>query len=129
VHLLTREAVELYLSRLRPNGIVAFHISNRYLTLEPVLAALAQEQGLVALANLDNRIPEAEVEKGRRASHWVLLARTGEPLASLRDQSGWHPPTRTDRVRRWTDDYSNILQALLLHCEEDHAPAVSGRPI
>jgi hypothetical protein len=115
VHLLTREAVELYLSRLRPNGIVAFHISNRYLTLEPVLAALAQEQGLVALANLDNRIPEAEVEKGRRASHWVLLARTGEPLASLRDQSGWHPPTRTDRVRPWTDDYSNILQALLLH--------------
>ena len=52
VHLLTREAIDLYLSRLRPDGIVAVHISNRYLNLEPVLAALAQRDGLAAIVNL-----------------------------------------------------------------------------
>jgi hypothetical protein len=115
VHLLTREAIELYLSRIGGGGIVAIHISNRYLRLEPVLAALAQEQGLIALANFDGRIPEADGSKGRLASHWVLLARSPEPLSRLIGQPGWYSPATNKRVKPWTDDYSNILQAVLLH--------------
>jgi spermidine synthase len=115
VHLLTREAIELYLSRIRGGGIVAIHISNRYLRLEPVLAALAQEQGLTALANFDGRIPEADGSKGRLASHWVLLARSREPLSHLIGQPGWYSPPTNGRVKPWTDDYSNILQVVLLH--------------
>jgi hypothetical protein len=67
------------MSRLRTDGVVAVHISNRYLKLEPVLAALAQQRGLFALANIDARIPEADASKGRMASHWVLLAQSREP--------------------------------------------------
>jgi spermidine synthase len=115
VHLLTREAIELYLSRVRRAGIVTVHISNRYLKLEPILGALAQQQGLFALANFDDRISEAEANKGRFASHWVMLARTREPLASLEGRPGWRSPAINDRVRPWTDDYSNILQALALN--------------
>ena len=115
VHLLTQEAIELYLSRVRSGGIVAVHISNRYLALEPVLAAVARQQGLFALANFDNRIPEADVSKGRFASHWVMLARTRESLADLEGRPGWRSPAIDDRVRLWTDDYSNILQAFVLH--------------
>ena len=113
VHLLTQEAVELYMSRLRTDGVVAVHISNRYLKLEPVLAALAQQRGLFALANFDGRIPVADANKGRMASHWVLLARSREPLAHLSGQPGWYSPKTNERVKPWTDDYSNILQALL----------------
>jgi hypothetical protein len=115
VHLLTQEAVELYLSRLRPDGIVAVHISNRYLNLEPVLATLAELDGLFALANLDNRIPDADAKIGRFASNWVLLARTREPLATLVGRPGWRSPARSGHVKPWTDDYSNILQVLTLH--------------
>ena len=103
------------MSRLRTDGVVAVHISNRYLKLEPVLAALAQQRGLFALANFDGRIPEADANKGRMASHWVLLARSREPLAHLSGQPGWYSPKTNKHVRPWTDDYSNILQALVLH--------------
>jgi len=115
VHLMTQEAIELYLSRVRLEGIVAVHISNRYLRLEPVLAAIARQQGLFALANFDKRLPEAEAKSGRFASHWVMLARTRAPLASLEGRPGWRVPAMNDTVRPWTDDYSNILQALALH--------------
>jgi hypothetical protein len=94
---------------------VAVHISNRYLNLEPVLAAQAQQQGLFALANLDDRIPEVDARKGRYGSRWVLLARTPEPLVNLVGRPGWRSPAINERVRPWSDDYSNILQAVLLH--------------
>jgi len=112
VHLLTREAVELYLSRLQPSGVVAVHISNRYLNLEPVLGALTRQDGLFALANVDDRIPDADTSKGRFPSHWVMIARSPEPLARLVSRPGWRPPVFLDRVRPWTDDYSNIIQVL-----------------
>jgi spermidine synthase len=112
VHLLTREAMELYLSRLQPFGIVAVHVSNRYVNLEPVLAALASEDGLTALANIDDRIPQHDAARGRFASHWVMMARMPEPLADLAGRSGWHAAAMNAHVKPWTDDYSNILQVL-----------------
>jgi SAM-dependent methyltransferase len=114
VHMLTREALDLYLSRLKPDGIVAVHISNRYLDLEPLIAALAEESKLFALAKLDGRVPEPDASKGRFPSHWVVLARSGETLAFLENQPGWRTPVVNPRVRPWTDDYSNILHVLTL---------------
>jgi hypothetical protein len=115
VHLLTREALELYFARIRPDGVVAVHISNRYLKLEPVLAALVERQGLFAVANFDGGIPAEEQRKGRFASHWVILTRSPEQLARLKGRPGWRSPTIAERVSPWTDDYSNILQALALN--------------
>jgi hypothetical protein len=113
VHLLTREAIHLYFSRLRSEGVVAVHISNRYLKLEPVLAALAERDGLFALASVDDRISETEMNVGKFPSHWVVMARTAQPLARLVGQAGWRSPDFKPRVRVWTDDYSNILQAFV----------------
>jgi hypothetical protein len=113
VHLLTSEAIHLYFSRLRTEGVVAFHISNRYLKLEPVLAALAERDGLFALASVDDRLSAMETNVGKFPSHWVVMARTAQPLAGLAGHAGWRSPDFKPRVRVWTDDYSNILQALV----------------
>ena len=109
VHLLTSEAVALYFSRLAQDGVLAIHISNGYLNLEPVIGAIAREHGLAALANLDASVPAADMKEGRLPSHWVLLARSPEPLATLAEQAGWRPTEVRPRIPHWTDDYSNIL--------------------
>ena len=75
VHLITREAVELYLRKLAPDGWLAFHISNRYLDLEPVLANLATDLRLAALGCDDMSLTAAEFATGREQAHWVVMAR------------------------------------------------------
>jgi hypothetical protein len=114
VHLLTKEALELYMSRLRSGGVIAVHISNRYLDLEPALAALAQEVGLLGIVNTDNRFPDADAMQGRLKSTWIIMARTGEPLINLSREPGWRLPTTRPRIAPWTDDYSNVFQVLVL---------------
>src|SRR5262249_21441939 len=114
VHLLTKEALQLYLSRLRSGGLIAVHISNRYLDLEPALAALAREAGLSGIVKADNRFSDADAMLGRLKSTWMIMARTGEPLMHLSSEPGWRRPTTMSRIAPWTDDYSNIIQALML---------------
>ena len=115
VHLMAREAFELYLSRLKAGGIIAVHISNRFLSLEPVIGAMAQSEGLYALANQDLRIPDEDVKKGRRATHWVLLAKDRNALVSLEGRPGWRPAIVNPAIGPWSDDYSNILQVFARH--------------
>jgi hypothetical protein len=112
VHLLTREAIDLYFSRLVEDGVLALHISNGYLNLEPVIGALAHQQKLFALANLDTQVPKSDIQVGRLPSHWVLLARSSRPLAQLVGKPGWRSPDTDEHVAGWTDDYSNILHVL-----------------
>lgn len=76
VHLLTNEAVQLYLDRLTDDGILALHISNKYVRLEPVVAAIAAHHNLVARVWND----DAERQHGKTASSWVVLARSREAL-------------------------------------------------
>ena len=111
VHLMTREALELYLRRLDPDGILAFHISNRHLDLEPILAALAAENGLVALVRRDSRSPEAS-ERGQSPSEWLVMARRSDALGSLASDPRWTRPAAPAGTRVWADDYSDILAVL-----------------
>lgn len=112
VHLLTREALALYLSRLEPHGLMAFHVSNRHLDLEPVLGDLAVADGLVALTREDLDVPQARVEEGASGSTVVVIARTREDLALLASAPGWRD-TRTDpSAGVWTDDYSSVFAIL-----------------
>jgi hypothetical protein len=113
IHLLTREAVGLYQSRLRPAGMIAIHISNRYLNLEPVLAAIARDDGLSALGRFDGDIADADAKRGRWPSVWVALGHTGSPIDSLTGL-GWHELSATKRGFAWTDDYSNLVHVLRL---------------
>jgi hypothetical protein len=107
VHLVTREALEVYLSRLAPGGIVAFHVSNRYLNLEPVVAALAYDAGLAARAGQG---PRNRNSRGYESnSTWIALARDEAHLGPLVADSSWWKPRLDPDVGTWTDDYSSIL--------------------
>lgn len=111
VHLITREAVRLYLRKLAPGGFVAFHISNRHLDLEPVLAGIAEEAGLAGVTRHDDSIADTDRERGKLSSHWVVLAQTRDVLKVLID-AGWEELSDRNRTRPWTDDFSNIIGAL-----------------
>lgn len=112
VHLLTREAMDLYLSRLRPGGVIAFHISNRYLDLRPVVGALADDAGLIALVRrdfYDETSPEgrAAVAAYRLKSAWVVVTDNQRAIHALIATGQWDQIAPSRDV--WTDDRSNIL--------------------
>jgi spermidine synthase len=108
VHLLTREALELYVSKLRPGGLIAFHVTNRHLELAPVVARAARALGLAAVERDDR----AEGARGTRTpSRWVVIARSQQRLEPLLERSGWRIP-EVSAGRVWTDDYSNVLSVV-----------------
>ncbi|HKF43391.1 MAG TPA: fused MFS/spermidine synthase [Thermoanaerobaculia bacterium] len=107
VHLLTREAVEIYLSRLEPGGILALHLSNRQLNLVPVAQAVAS--GL--------RLPLCIVDRDERgeavwATTWALYSRDPSALAIPRISASCTHKDDKERIRLWTDDYSNFFQLI-----------------
>jgi spermidine synthase len=128
VHLITWEALQLYLEHMRPDGIVLFHISNRYLNLRPVLANFAEKGGLTGYVFSD----DDESAAGKARSSWVAIARKPEHLDKLLNEPTWekmqpalqaatlivgHPSIKASwqalkpnpKVGVWTDDYSNLL--------------------
>jgi MFS family permease/SAM-dependent methyltransferase len=111
VHLITREALQAYLRHMKPDGIVAFHVSNRFLDLIPVVARLAKELGLHAVLISDD--PEDEDKTIRSRSDWVLVSRDPEALeADAIVEAGATPAEDRPEWRTWTDDYSNLIQIL-----------------
>jgi hypothetical protein len=110
LHLITREALALYLQKLAPRGVIAFHITNRHLDLEPVLANLAQDAGLFALHQRDSDISVAEYRQGKRPSHWVVMTRQPSSLAGLTTDPRWQPPCQRADVGVWTDDYASLFR-------------------
>jgi len=109
VHLLTREAVELYRQRLKPGGVIALHVSNSHLDLRPVVVSIAAELGLQTAYVAD---PGIAGDDSTSSSDWILLSdeRLVLDLPPVREASTPVPPRVG--VRTWTDDYSNILQVL-----------------
>ena len=106
VHLITREALGVYLRHVKPDGIVAFHVSNRFLNLGPVVGQIAKASGAFAV----NVYEKGEEDKTQ--SDWVLVSRDPKALEvrlikdasePVEDQPGW---------RLWTDDYNNLVQVL-----------------
>lgn len=113
VHLLTREALQLYVSKLDESGLLFFHISNRYMNLVPVLDRLASSLDLLALVRHDGQATRAEREDGKFPSRWVVMARRKAILAEFLSDPRWKPLTgRSTAGDLWTDDYSNILRVI-----------------
>ena len=111
VHLLTREAVELYLHKLRPDGLLAFHISNNYLDLKPVVGGIARSLGDIALAQ--NYVPSPEqARRGASRSTWVVVARNESALAPLKNDPRWARLDQISGLPVWTDQFSNILSVM-----------------
>ncbi len=111
MHLLTREAFATYAKRLNPEGLLLVHISNRYLDLEPVIAAAAKEGGWDARM----RFYQPAIKDARyhySASNWIAMSRSRATLARLTATTGedlWQDPTGRPGFRAWTDDYGSIL--------------------
>jgi spermidine synthase len=96
LHLLTIEAFQLYFRHLKPDGVLAVHITNRYLDLAPVVAGACEPLG--KRVRVESSAPEPNI--GTEAAVWAVVTASAEPL-----------PARRHR-RAWSDDYSNLLQVV-----------------
>lgn len=110
VHLLTREAFELYSTQLSASGTLAVHISNHYLDLRQVVANNASGLGGYILIRDESKSPEVENTPGRAATIWVAVVRDESLAVKLRNL-GWDELV-PDGKTIWTDDYSNLVKVL-----------------
>jgi SAM-dependent methyltransferase len=120
VHLITREAIELYKQKLKPDGLLVINIANRYINFQPVLGNLAEATKLEAIVAVDR----GNSAEDRYPSHWVVMARDHKAFGTLLTAAApdgesegkpWFAPLPPDRqagVGVWTDDFSNILRVL-----------------
>ncbi|MEJ1127890.1 fused MFS/spermidine synthase [Variovorax sp. CCNWLW225] len=108
VHLLTAEALDVYLRHMKPDGIVAFHVSNRYLELAPVVARIAALKGVHAVLVSD----DAKESKWLNSTDWVLVARDPAALAREPLRGAASPIALPANTRPWTDDFNNLLGVL-----------------
>jgi len=106
IHLMTQEAIALYTSKLATGGLLAFHISNRSLKLDTVLAELAKRNGATCLSFADG---EHNPLSGKDPSEWLVMARHSPAFDNLAQDPRWRVVDPGDGARAWTDDFSNIL--------------------
>jgi hypothetical protein len=115
-HLLTVEAVRMYLSKLKPDGVVILHLSNRNLNLlEPAQAVVADAGGHALLQ--DYRADRARPSLWESSEEVVIASPTRQGLDPFRADGRW-VPIRADLARPWTDDYTNLFGALVSRWRE-----------
>jgi len=121
-NLLTREAIEIYLSRLSRKGIILFHVSNRNYEIRPVIKSIAQELKLSGARNIPIR--KENLKSHQNATKCVVLTRDPGRLDPLLKR-GWVALEKADgfaAMTPWTDDYVNVLHPLI-----EKNPHPSGR--
>ena len=111
-HLLTREALKLYLSKVKPDGVVIMHLSNRHLDLMSPVAATAIAAGGFPLAQHYDSDPVNTTRYVDSSEHVVIIGRNRAALAAYEADQRWEPAL-TNGVRVWTDDYTNIFGAMV----------------
>jgi hypothetical protein len=109
VHLLTREALAIYVHKLARDGLLVFNVTNHFVDLHTVLANLAGDAGLVAYERDDLH---AGRKNGRAPSRWVVLAHRSADLGPLPRKPGWRQLAPDNSKRVWTDQYSNVVGVL-----------------
>ena len=106
VHLMTHEAISLYMSKLAIGGMVAFHVSNRSLQLDTVLADLAKRNNAMIMSFADG---EHDALRGKDPSEWVVMAQLSPAFDTLAQNPRWRRVEGRSESHAWTDDFSNIL--------------------
>ena len=112
VHLLSREAINLYRKKLAPKGVLAFNLSNRYLDLEPVVGRQATDGGLVCRIGYDIVISPEEKRAGKQPSIWAVMAESAQDLGELASDPRWRAPASHPASAAWTDDFSDIARCI-----------------
>lgn len=113
-HLMTREAIRLYSSKLAPGGAIVFHISNRHMDLSNVLSATAQAEGFSTFLRVDKDDP-ASSARLKYPSQVAIVMREPSDVPALTASADWKRVEAPERYRAWTDDYANILRAIADH--------------
>jgi hypothetical protein len=108
LHLLTREALELYKRHLAPGGILAFHVSNQHVALEPEIALLAAAAGMQARTVQTEPLPS----RGEYRASWVLVTNNQSFLSNPAVADVILLPDQKPGLRLWSDDYSSLLPLL-----------------
>ena len=113
MHLMTREAFEVYDRVVRRDGLVLVHITNRFLDLEPVLRALVENHGWSAAVHESHPTESEMTTRAYAPSVWVALSHTPGALESRLDEVGgtWRP-LESGEVRPWSDDFASVLPLL-----------------
>ncbi len=109
IHLITKEAFSLYKSKLKPGGLIAVHVSNRYMNLWPVVTRNGNELGMIVRRRHDGDIFG---DPTKNASEWLILVNDVLDLGNLRQNKNWEANDVDARFKTWTDDRSSILEVL-----------------
>lgn len=113
VHIMTREAFEIYLKKLAPDGIIAMNISNRFLDLRPVLAAISRDLGMTIYFKYHKpETHKGDVSDLYTESLFAVMAKDPKTVATFAEDHNWKPYDKPITVKVWTDDYANILSSL-----------------
>jgi hypothetical protein len=135
VHLLSREAIRLYRSKLADGGLLVFNLSNRYLDLDPLIGHQAEAAGLICRIRYDLEVSRKEMRAGKHPSIWAVIASTEADLGQLADDPRWRLPVRRPGSVVWTDDYSNVASYLMLtprrlwtRVGQGRTPGMPGEP-
>jgi SAM-dependent methyltransferase len=105
-HLVSREAIQMYLTKLKPDGLIMFHVSNRYMDVESLISAAVTDAALPGLVRYDNN----EEHVGKTSSDYVIAGKSLQALGLLVHNSSWSPVRKPEGIEPWTDDYSNMLE-------------------
>jgi hypothetical protein len=111
IHLLTREAMAIYLAKLKPHGLIVMHVSNRHLELASVVAGIAAANGVVTLVS-DSPDSGELSEPYKFGSTVAAVAREREDFGPLARSSDWEATAPDPKQWVWTDDYSNVFGSL-----------------
>lgn len=106
VHLITLEALQIYEKHMKPDGVIAFHVSNRFLDLKPVVQQIAEKRGLHVAWVHDT------YEDGGTSSDWILLTKDKTFLLKPEIVENTEIIVPRPEWRLWTDDFNNLLQVL-----------------
>jgi hypothetical protein len=107
VHLITREAMEVYLKHIKPNGVIAFHVTNRFLRLTPVVKQIADHYGLFTI-----HIVDLAEDTDYAKTDWVLVTRDRQFAENPALAAKSVAIEQISGLKVWTDDFNNLYQIL-----------------
>ncbi len=112
VHLITREALDIYRQKLAPGGVLVWHISNKFFDLEPVIGRLASDGGWQSRIRLNLNVTDAQRDKdGIAPSIWAVLAREPADFGALNRNANWRPMRTSAQL--WSDQKSSLWPLLV----------------